>query len=132
MVAPVTLTVGRVSYTEQQREGLLDEFERSGLKGAQFAQAAGVKYQTFAYWVQRRRHARGDYQDKGGLRLLEAVVAGPAPASRPEPAGVAGGRDAVLEVHLPGGVQLTVATQQEAVLAAQLIRALAAASPSPC
>ncbi len=25
--------VGRVSYTEEQREALLDEFERSGLKG---------------------------------------------------------------------------------------------------
>ena len=25
---------GRVSYTERQREALLDEFERSGLKGA--------------------------------------------------------------------------------------------------
>lgn len=38
--------VGRVSYTQGQREALLDKFERSGLKGVQFARAAGVKYQT--------------------------------------------------------------------------------------
>lgn len=49
--------LGRVTLTGEQREHLLDEFERSGLKGAQFALAAGVKYQTFAHWVQKRRHA---------------------------------------------------------------------------
>jgi hypothetical protein len=29
--------VGRVSYRAEQREAILDEFERSGLKGAAFA-----------------------------------------------------------------------------------------------
>lgn len=32
--------VGLVSYTDQLRAALLDEFERSGLKGRQFALAA--------------------------------------------------------------------------------------------
>ncbi len=76
--------VGRVSYTNQQREALLDEFERSGLKGSQFALAAGVKYQTFAHWLQQRRHARGDYkalEPKTGFRLVEAVVRAPAISS---------------------------------------------------
>lgn len=78
--------VGRVSYTEQQREALLDEFERSGLKGAQFALAAGVKYQTFAHWLQQRRHARDDCRRTGrsrGLRLVEAVM--PLPCSSGSP-----------------------------------------------
>lgn len=118
--------VGRMSYTEQQRETLLAEFERSGLKGAQFALAAGVKYQTFAHWVQQRRHARGEYRGKvggGGLRLVEAVLETPAPnpsssASRTEAA--------LLEVVLPGGAKLIVASTAQVELAAQLIQALRA------
>ncbi len=43
--------LGRVFIPEAKREELLDEFERSGLKGAQFARAAGICYQTFACWV---------------------------------------------------------------------------------
>ena len=48
--------LGRVTTSRERREALLDEFERSGLKGTQFARAVGVNYQTFAAWVQRRRH----------------------------------------------------------------------------
>lgn len=118
--------VGRVSYSEQQREALLAEFERSGLKGTQFALAAGVKYQTFAHWVQQRRHARDDYRGKvggGGLRLVEAVLETPAPnpsasASRTEAA--------LLEVVLPGGAKMLVASTAQVELAAQLIQALRA------
>ena len=50
--------VGRVSYSVEQREALLDEFERSGLKGAAFARTTGLQYSTFAAWIQRRRHRR--------------------------------------------------------------------------
>lgn len=39
----------------EQRKAILDEFERSGLPAAQFAARVGVKYQTFATWVQKRR-----------------------------------------------------------------------------
>jgi hypothetical protein len=42
---------GRVLVPKERREALLDEFERSGLSGVKFAQLAGVKYPTFAYWV---------------------------------------------------------------------------------
>ena len=52
-----TDTAGRVRVSRARREALLDEFERSGASGAQFAAYVGVKYSTFAYWVsQRRRH----------------------------------------------------------------------------
>jgi hypothetical protein len=117
--------VGRVSYTAQQREALLDEFERSGLKGAQFALAAGVKYQTFAHWVQQRRHARGGYAGKGdgaaALRLVEAVVAGVGDGT----AGSVTVTAQILEVHLPGGARMLVATAHQAGLAACLLQALA-------
>ncbi len=43
--------LGRVTVTREQREALLDQFERSGLKGQPFARMAGVNYQTFAVWI---------------------------------------------------------------------------------
>ncbi|MES1180505.1 MAG: hypothetical protein ABUL66_01440 [Verrucomicrobiota bacterium] len=40
---------------QARREQLLDEFERSGVPGLKFAELAGIKYPTFAPWVQKRR-----------------------------------------------------------------------------
>ncbi len=126
--------LGRVTLTGEQREHLLDEFERSGLKGRPFARLAGVNYPTFASWIQKRRHARGDYvrvsrrqaaagsEPPRALSLVEAVLA----SSQPAPAGTHNGTGAaVLQLNLPGGAHLTIATPQHAVLAAQLLKALA-------
>lgn len=127
--------LGRVTTTRVQREGLLDEFERSGMKGLPFARLAGVKYPTFASWVQQRRRARG--VDAASLRhharpahvsavpprslgWVEAVVAAPADAL-PAPSRSA---QAVLEVLLPGGARLLVADAQQAALAAHLLNNL--------
>ena len=124
--------VGRVSYSPEQREAILDEFERSGLKGAAFARTTGLQYQTFAAWIQRRRHERGDYRMKsapaGGVwrcsgpekavRLVEVMTAQPDPA--------AGAVDApALRVVLPCGARLLVADDRQAVLAARVLQALA-------
>ena len=102
-------SLGRVTMVREQREALLDEFARSGLKGAAFARAVGINYQTFASWVQPRRHARGDYPNTRSLsrsgpvgsllvpgplvasevRFVEAVLASPVggpAASHPMPA----------------------------------------------
>lgn len=118
--------VGRVVTPCEKRESLLDEFERSALSGAEFARLAGVKYQTFAGWVQRRRHARGQYGARrsmclpGGtsdaLRLVEAVVSEPPCA----PAAKAG----ELEVRLPGGARTGVRNGAEVGLLAELLKAL--------
>jgi hypothetical protein len=126
--------LGRVTLTVEQREALLDEFERSGLKGKPFARLAGVNYPTFASWIQKRRHARGDYArvarrqaSAGGappraLSLVEAVLASSPPA---EPGTLNGIGAAALQLHLPGGADVTIATPQQAALAAQLLKALA-------
>lgn len=124
--------VGRVSYSPEQREAILDEFERSGLKGVAFGRMTGRQYQTFAAWIQRRRHERGDYRMKsppaGGAvmrqepertaRLMEVVMA------KAEPAGAEDA--AALKVELPCGTCLAVANERQAVLAARVIQALAA------
>ena len=128
--------LGRVTTSRVQREGLLDEFERSGMKGLPFARMAGVKYPTFASWVQQRRRARG--VDAAPLRharpvhvapvprrslgWVEAVIAAPADTLPT----LSGSAQAVLEVLLPGGARLLVADAQQAALAAHLLNNLRA------
>ena len=51
---PVTLdTEGRVRPPREQRRVILTEVKRSGISAAQFARRTGLKYSTFAYWLQR-------------------------------------------------------------------------------
>lgn len=118
-----TDVLGRVQTPVERREAILDEFEKSGLSGKKFAAMAGIQYQTFAGWMQKRRRARGDYGKvkaggKGGaqgrVRWVEAVVAGGA--------GKAGGN--ALRLELPGGVRLEIADEGQAMLAGRLIREL--------
>lgn len=158
--APTTIlkrdVLGRVTVGTSQREALLNEFERSGLKGVPFARMVGVPYQTFATWIQKRRRARGDYsaalagkplpaplagplagplvaplpaptrpQATPPLRLVEAVIASGCVIAAPT---ATASQNASLEVVLPSGARLLVATAQQVALAAQLILALR----SPC
>ena len=57
---------GRVRMPADQREKLLEEFERSGISGPQFAAEVGVKYQTLAGWVRKRRQG-------GQAKVLSSV-----------------------------------------------------------
>ena len=108
---PVTLdTKGRVRTSKEQRRVLLVEFARSGLSAAQFARRTGLKYSTFALWVQRYRRTKRPGH-KPPLRLLEAVVA-PAPTS---PA---------VWLHLPGGARVELREASQLPLVAALVRAL--------
>jgi hypothetical protein len=112
---------GRVRTPAARRESLLEEFERSGLSGPKFAALAGIKYQTFAGWVwkRRRRPAGGGSADPAkpvvSGRWLEAVVEQAQPAMG-------------LVLQLPGGIRAEVGDQRQAALAAMLIQALA----QPC
>jgi hypothetical protein len=51
----------RIRTPAARREQLVDEFERSGLSECKFAELAGLKYQTFATWVQKRWRKKGTY-----------------------------------------------------------------------
>ena len=126
--------LGRITISKARREALLDEFERSGLKGKPFARLVGVNYQTFAVWIQKRRRARGDYAQAAAvksvapsvvnsprrLRLVEAVAA---PLGVGLPLGALDKSEA-LELVLPGGARLLIADAAQVVLAAQLINTL--------
>ena len=112
---------GRLRTPKARQEELLDEFERSGLSGKRFAEVLGIKYQTFAVWVARRRKARpsgatpSSSGKAGPVRWLEATV------DRAAGGGLA---SAPLMISLPGGASIRLEDPSQAALAAQLIRLL--------
>lgn len=121
-----TDVLGRVRTPRERREHLLDEFERSGLSGQKFAELAGIKYQTFATWAQKRRRQRGTYPAVGQrqiparlpdkVRWLEAVVEqAKNPGGQSQPA---------LVLALPGGARMEITDLKQVMLAAALLRAL--------
>ena len=105
---------GRVQVTAERREALLDEFERSGMSGAGLAKHYGIKYSTFAYWIQARRRKRHPSTQSGKNQFLMVSVGASTPSNG-------------LTVELSRGVTLKVTTPEEARLAAVLIESL---SPS--
>jgi hypothetical protein len=114
--------LGRVRTPPERREQLLDEFERSGLSGMKFAALTGLKYQTFAAWLTKRRRQRDPAaanvpaKSVDSVRWLEAVV---------EQAQNAGGQNHPgLVLELPGGARAQVGDAKQALLAAALLRAL--------
>jgi len=121
-----TDTQGRVRTPRERQESLLDEFERSGLSGAKFAELAGIKYQTFAAWATRRRQQRGQdtvpAKRPDSVRWLEAVVQQTQAASHPT--GVS--------VRLPGGVCIEVGELGQVRLVAALVEALAKQPTAAC
>lgn len=106
----------------ERREELLAEFDRSGLPLTRFAQLAGVRYSTFATWLQQRRIKAGAAtQDKEKdkptpLRFAEVLVD---PCVRPTPLAAS-----ALKVSLPSGAHLVLTEASQVPLAAQLIAAL--------
>jgi hypothetical protein len=112
---------GRVRTTVARREQLLEEFGRSGLSAPKFAALVGVKYQTFATWVQKRKQPPGALETARvppstteKVKWLEAVL-----EATPQTAG-----HAPLVLQLPAGVRLELSDAKQVPFAAALIRAL--------
>ena len=122
-------TRGRMRTTRERREALLAEFDRSGMSGQKFAAWAGIKYPTWASWVQQRRKARGKVppaeketepgeEEANKIRWLEAVVS--TSTAKASVKLKTGG----LIVHGPSGVRLELSDERQIKLAAQLLREL--------
>ena len=116
---------GRVRVPVERREALLDEFERSGLSGVKFAQMVGVKYPTFALWVQKRRKTR----KLAGTGEAQAVTFAEAVVDRS--AGVVIGAGG-LEIELPGGARMVIQSPAQLQMAAELLRMVAAGGLRGC
>jgi hypothetical protein len=119
--------IGRVRVTRTRREALLDEFERGGTSGAQFAEYVGIKYTTFANWIQKRRGGQGPgvgfanqsralkSKRRATIQWLEATV---------DAQGKESSTEASLRVHLPAGAYLEITNRPQASLAAALLENL--------
>ena len=105
---------GRLRHAPEQKAAILDAFASSGLSGPKFAALHGVKYQTFAAWIQKRKRAcaPAGLPAPAALALVELEM----PAQRL--------RDSGLHLILPGGAELQITSQAAVPLAAALIREL--------
>jgi hypothetical protein len=127
-----TDVLGRSRMSRAQREAILDAFEASGMTGQGFALQHGIKIQTFASWIQKRRLARGDYQKESvrqKLRMRKSCPATdpphPTPTSfklievdlRTEPTATT-----ALEVLLPGGAIVRISHESQIGLLQLLLR----------
>ena len=116
-----TDALGRVRMPADRREAILDAFEQSGMSGQAFAKQLGIKYTTFATWVQKRRGESGKYPQKklpqsppAQITFVEAQIEKPSEAVL----------QTALEVQTAQGVKLMIRSQGEVALAAALIRSL--------
>lgn len=108
--------VGRKITPAARREELVGAWQRSRLTQAEFARREGVRYPTFASWVQQQRAANRAPKPAGPkMRFAEACLPGQVqlPASRARG----------LEARLPDGTTLRGERVEELVA---LIRALRA------
>jgi hypothetical protein len=119
----------------ERREALLDEFERSSLSGVKFAALVGVKYPTFALWVQKRRKARAEIQ--APATAVDAATPAPTTAQPirlfeafTELSG--GNREPKLTIELPGGASLRLDAGSPLALAAELLRLLGSTGGRSC
>lgn len=110
--------LGRVRTPAAKREAILDEFEGSGMSGQAFAKQFGIKYSTFASWVQRRREDREGTRKrapKGSpeVTFLEAEIAG-------QDGSAPGGS---IEVESPEGLKVRLQRREQIALAVECLRA---------
>ena len=104
---------GRLRYTPEQKQALVEAYEASGLSAPRFASMHGVNYQTLVSWLKKRRQADPDHP---ALRsLVPAELDGGTPRS---------GTALPMEILLPCGVKLAIHTPSQIDLAATLIREL--------
>lgn len=111
-------TKGRVRAPRERREQLLDEFEQTGASAAMFAKIAGLRYSTFAAWVNRRRKQQaGPGATSGATKALVQFVEAAVEAKAPL-------RVRRLRIELPGGAYAEIGSSEEVEIAAELLRAL--------
>jgi len=116
--------IGRVRIPRERREALLEQFDSSGMNATQFAKWAGVKYTTFASWLQKRRRECGGPKSKPSsvsqpVQWVEAMVAC---SSRTQPSLSA--VEAGLRITLPEGMTIHVESEAGVTLAASLLKQL--------
>ncbi|MFZ4778417.1 MAG: IS66 family insertion sequence element accessory protein TnpA [Terrimicrobiaceae bacterium] len=109
--------VGRVQTPPEKRRQVVEEFERSGMTGGQFARHIGVKYPTMMAREQAQKRECEQLAGPRGTQWLEAVV-------EPETA-----MPGDLAIEVPGGLRLRVGSPDQAAWAGQVLRVLGFGQP---
>lgn len=112
--------LGRIKVSPSHREQLLDAYESSSMSGPKFANHHGVKYPTFASWVQKRKRESNEYPAEHTAppeNLLQSLA-----EVELAPNKVTG--EGRLSIELPGGARLVLSHPEQAPLAAALINNL--------
>jgi hypothetical protein len=106
--------MGRVRTPRARQEAILEEDDRSGMTGQQFSHYLGIKYQTLATWIQKRRKRQAGRSAVAAspVRWVEAEVG----EDKDRHIGKAG-----LVVELGARTILRVADERAAKLAAPLL-----------
>lgn len=117
----------RVRTPAAQRDALLDLYERGTLTAKAFAAAHGIKYSTFAVWVQQRRKRAvtdvadaGRSSDSSPLRWVETVLPHPPTSTQ-----------GLCCLEFPHGIKLTLSHEAQLPLAARLIALVTSANSQP-
>ena len=109
---------GRLRYTPEQKKIMLDAYRASGLSAPRFAAHHGVNYQTLISWIKKDKQSPASTTPVGSpskfFSLIPAVIEGSGNSSA----------DAAMEICLPGGARLSIASANHVALAVALIRQL--------
>lgn len=103
---------GRLRYSPEQRQTLLEAFDRGGQSALAFSKHHGVCYQTFIAWLRKRRES--DAPLPPGASPFAEVILEQAPSTS----------SAALRVLLPCGTVIEVASRAALPLAAELLSTL--------
>ena len=110
--------IGRLRYTPEQKKTMVDAYRASGLSAPRFAAHHGVSYQTLISWIKKDRQSSTsttpDSSPSPFFSLVPALI---------EDSGTPAAHEA-MELALPGGVRLRIASASHVALAAALIREL--------
>lgn len=104
---------GRLRYTPEQKQALVEAYGTSGLSAPRFAAMHGVNYQTLVSWLKKRRQPDPDHPALRSLVPAEFDHGSPRPATTHP-----------MEILLPCGVRLAVHTPSQMNMATTLIREL--------
>ena len=114
---------GRLRYTPEQKQTMVDAYRASGLSAPRFAAHHGVNYQTLVTWIKKDKQssasATPDSSSSKFFSLIPTLIEGNGiPAA-----------DRAMEMHLPGGARLSITSADHVALAVALIRQLEQARP---
>jgi transposase-like protein len=115
---------GRLRYTPEQKQTMVDAYRASGLSAPRFAALHGVNYQTLVYWIKKDTPSSTSSTSACSPTAFFSLI----------PAMIEGGinpalADGAIEISLPGGARLSITSPSHVALAAALIRQLEHAKP---